>query len=264
MATSFRSLRRLVPDPELFDRFLAGESSRSLGRDYHVAHTTILRSMRRPEAAEGLRAARRRLGEQRQARAAERTEKREAEADVRRRACEEARLDRELEAWYRSATPLARASEYEVWLDQREAPRYLSSKDRVSVNDELGEKVVSAGGGVEEVIEATGLRTWQNVYRLVNPQILVRAMANKHRCGPTGQLPTERLRRLRPDAALITQRAAGATLRTLASQYGVTHTTLSRYFRRRMVASELRSQRRKLAKQRRREAGRDRTFMAAG
>ena len=98
MATSSRSLRRLAPDPELFDRFLAGESSRSLGRDYDVAHTTILRSMRRPEAAEELRAARRRLREQRQARSAERTVKQQAEIDVRRRAREQARRDRELEA----------------------------------------------------------------------------------------------------------------------------------------------------------------------
>jgi DNA-binding transcriptional MocR family regulator len=263
VATSSRSLRRLVPDPELFDRFLAGESSRSLGRDYHVAHTTILRAMRRPEAAEELRAARQRLREQQQARAAERREKREAQADVRRRACEEARLDRELEAWYRSAKTRAWASEYEVWLDQRDAPRYLSSKERVNTHGELAEKVVSAGGGVDEVIEVTGLRTWQNVYRLINPQVLVRALANSRGRRPS-QLPPQGFRRLRPDAALITRRAAGATLRTLADDYGVAHTTLSRYFRRPTIAKELRSQRRKLAKQRRREPGGDKTVIAAG
>jgi DNA-binding transcriptional MocR family regulator len=256
VTTRSRSLRRLVPDPELFDRFVAGESSRSLGRDYGVAHTTILRDMRRPEAAVELRAARRRLRGKWRARAAERADKRQAEADVRRRAREEARRDRELDTWYSSAT--ARASEYEVWLDQREAPRYLSSKERVSVSYELAEKAVSAGGGVEEVIEATGLRTWQHVYRLISAQVVARALTNA-RGRRTGQLPTEGFRRLGPDAALITRRAAGEPLRSLAEEYEVSHTTLSRYFRRPAVAKELRSRRREQDKQRRRDARGEKT-----
>jgi len=179
VTTRSRALRRLVPDPELFERFVAGEPSRSLGRDYGVAHTTILRDMRRPEAAVELREARRRLREKRHARAVERAEKRKADEDVRRRAREEARRDRELDTWYRSAP--RRASEHEAWLDQRDAPRYLSSKERMSISDELAETAVSAGGGLEEVIEATGLRTWQNVYRLINAQVVARALANAPR-----------------------------------------------------------------------------------
>jgi hypothetical protein len=48
-----------------------------------------------------------------------------------------------------------------------------------------------------------------------------------------------RLRRLRPDAELIRRRAAGETLRQLATDYGVCHTTLSRYFARPQVARQL-------------------------
>jgi hypothetical protein len=41
-----------------------------------------------------------------------------------------------------------------------------------------------------------------------------------------------RLRRLVPDAELVQRRAGGATLRELAADYGVAHTTLGRYFTR--------------------------------
>jgi hypothetical protein len=49
-----------------------------------------------------------------------------------------------------------------------------------------------------------------------------------------------RLRRLQPDAELVRRRAGGETLRELASVYGVSHTTLSRYFARPDVARQLR------------------------
>jgi hypothetical protein len=48
-----------------------------------------------------------------------------------------------------------------------------------------------------------------------------------------------RLRRLQPDAELIRRRAAGETLRQLATDYGVWHTTLGRYFARPQVARQL-------------------------
>jgi len=250
--TRSRSLRRLVPDPGLFDRFVAGESSRSLGRDYGVSHTTIGRFMRSARATPGLDEARRRAREQRQAQDADRADQGQAEEDVRRRAQEQERRDAELETWYRSARAPTRGTEYMAWLDQNEAPRYLSSKERQSVNDELAEKAVAAGGGIEEVIQATGLRTWQNVYRLIDPEILVRALANQRHHTRKNQLPTAGFRRLKPDAALISRRAAGEPLRRLAREYGVTHTTLSRYLRRPAVAKELRSQQRELEKLRRR------------
>ena len=48
-----------------------------------------------------------------------------------------------------------------------------------------------------------------------------------------------RLRRLEADHELVRRRAAGETLRELACDYGVAHTTLSRYFARPKVAKQL-------------------------
>jgi hypothetical protein len=48
-----------------------------------------------------------------------------------------------------------------------------------------------------------------------------------------------RLRKLSPDEALFRRRAAGETLRELASDYGVSHTSLSRYFKRPEAVREL-------------------------
>jgi len=49
-----------------------------------------------------------------------------------------------------------------------------------------------------------------------------------------------RLRRLQADAELVRRRAGGGTLRELALAYGVSHTTLSRYFARPDVSRQLR------------------------
>jgi len=49
-----------------------------------------------------------------------------------------------------------------------------------------------------------------------------------------------RLRRLAPDAELVRRRAAGETLRALAADYGVAHTTLGRYFARAEAVRQLR------------------------
>ena len=49
-----------------------------------------------------------------------------------------------------------------------------------------------------------------------------------------------RLRRLRPNAELVRRRATGETFRELAPNYGVSHTTLSRYCARPEVATQLR------------------------
>ena len=48
-----------------------------------------------------------------------------------------------------------------------------------------------------------------------------------------------RLRRLTPDAELFRRRAAGETVRELAPDYGVSHTTLSRFFARPEAGREL-------------------------
>jgi hypothetical protein len=51
-----------------------------------------------------------------------------------------------------------------------------------------------------------------------------------------------RLRRLAPDAGLVRRRAAGESLRALAAEYGVAHTTLGRYLARPQVARQLRAE----------------------
>ena len=51
-----------------------------------------------------------------------------------------------------------------------------------------------------------------------------------------------RLRRLQPDQELIRRRGAGEPLRSLAPDYGVAHTTLSRYFAHPQIAAQLRLQ----------------------
>ncbi len=64
-----------------------------------------------------------------------------------------------------------------------------------------------------------------------------------------------RLRRLVPDEALLRRRAAGEPLRELASDYGVAHTTLLRYFGRPEVAKQLREAAQELRAEERALAG---------
>lgn len=44
--------------------------------------------------------------------------------------------------------------------------------------DRVAAKAVQAGGGIEAVIEATGFRTRENIFRLINPTILEHAERN--------------------------------------------------------------------------------------
>src|SRR5439155_2606511 len=115
-----RRLRRLVPDAELVRRRAAGETLRALAADYGVAHTTLGRYFARAEAVRQLREA----GQsERRAAATRRVAERRAERAIRRQAKEQAPL----------------------------------SADLRSRNDELAERAVQAGGGIEAVIDATGL-----------------------------------------------------------------------------------------------------------
>jgi hypothetical protein len=205
-----RRLRRLVPDVELVRRRAAGETLRVLAADYGVAHTTLGRYFARPEVVRQLREAGQ--GERRAA-ATRRVAERRAERAIRRQAKEQAALAR--------------------------------AQDLRSRNDELAERAVEAGGGIEAVIEATGLRTRENVLRAIDSTILVHAFDNDaaSAAGPPDQA---RLRRLVPDPELVRRRAAGETLRRLASDYGVAHTTLGRWFDRPEVARQLPELRRRL------------------
>ena len=195
-----RRLRRLVPDVELVRRRAAGETLRVLAADYGVAHTTLGRYFARAEVVRQLREAGQ--GERRAA-ATRRVAERRAERAIRRQTKEQAPLRAELR----------------------------------SRNDELAARAVEAGGGVEAVIEATGLRTRENVLRAIDPAILVRAFDNDAASG-AGPVDRARLRRLVPDPELVRRRAAGQTLRRLACDYGVAHTTLGRWFGRPEVARQ--------------------------
>jgi hypothetical protein len=143
--------------------------------------------------------------------------------------------DRRLEAWARRRP---RRSGYEGWLDEHDAPRGLSSRDRFSVSDDLAEAVVEAGGGVEQVIDATRLSR-EDVLRNIDGQVMRRALANDTRF-PSNARPNDRgLRRLVPDSELIRRGATTETLRSFAADYGVSHTTILRYFKRPEVSKQL-------------------------
>jgi DNA invertase Pin-like site-specific DNA recombinase len=235
-----RRLRRLAPDHVLYERRVAGEPLRTLALDYDVTHTTLLRHFRRSDAVLELREARRRLQAKRKALHAE---ERQMKQYVRERAREDKKRDRLLEAWRppRGSQP----SDYVDWLNLRDAPRGLTSRQRYSTSDDSAKTAVEAGGGVEQVMQATGLRGLANIVRNIDPQIMRDALANDARLARKLRPDDRGLRRLVPDEALISRRALGETLRSIAPDYNVSHTTLSRYYERPKVAKQLRVQQRR-------------------
>jgi len=93
---------------------------------------------------------------------------------------------------------------------------------------------------MDALIEATDLRSLENVVRRIDPAILVRAYDNDAVARAFAPPDSPRLRRLSPDPTLMRRRAAGEPLRGLACDYGVSHTTLSRWFAQPNVARQLR------------------------
>jgi hypothetical protein len=235
-----RRLRRLAPDHALYERRVAGEPLRTLALDYDVAHTTLLRHFRRSDAVLELRDARWRLQAKRKALQAE---ERHLKQYVRERAREDKKRDRLLEAWRppRGSQP----SDYVDWLNLRDAPRGLSSRQRYSTSDDVAKTAVEAGGGVEQVMQATGLRGLEKVARNIDPQIMGDALANDARRARKRCQDDRGLRRLVPDEELVNRRASGETLRSIAPDYNVSHTTLSRYYQRPKVTKQLRAQQRR-------------------
>jgi hypothetical protein len=69
-------------------------------------------------------------------------------------------------------------SDYEAWLDAHDARQPLTRADRHSQSDKRAARVVADGEGMQAVIEATGLRTLENVVRLIDPAILKQALDN--------------------------------------------------------------------------------------
>jgi hypothetical protein len=237
----YRRLRRLVPDAELLRRRASGATLRQLAADYDVAHTTLGRYFGRPAIAKELR-------ELRQSERREALARRAEERQLLRKMRQDAKAQVELEAERavkrailaeRRAARGRPRSDHEAWLDERDAREPLTRADLHTQADALAAEAVAAGGGLQGVVEATGLGTLANVVRSIDPAILVRAIKNdaatKARAAPV----REPLRRLVPDAELMRRRAAGESLRQLAVDYGVTHTTLGRYFQRPDVTKQL-------------------------
>jgi lambda repressor-like predicted transcriptional regulator len=233
-----RPLRRLVPDADLFRRRAAGESFRSMAADYGVAHTTLSRYFARKDVAADLRAARRALQAEGRAAKARRVAARKMERTVRRQAKEEAALARAFSG-ADLQPPRPRRSAYEAWLDERDARRPLLRQDLRSRSDELAAGAAESGGGLDALIEATSLRTLENLVRNIDPAILVRAYDNDAAARVPTPPDASRLRRLSPDMTLLQRRAAGESLRRLARDYGVSHTTLGRWLARPSVARQV-------------------------
>jgi len=234
-----RRLRRLVPDETLFDRRVAGESLRAIAPDYGVEHSSLSDFFRRADGVLGLEEARCRLQAEREAQQAE---VRRLKQEVQRRAQEDKERDRRLAAWPPSRWP---DGTVQAWLDERDGPRGMSSRKRVNENYVLAERVVETGGGLEQVIDATHLSV-ENALRKIDAQLMQRALANDTKFPSNARPDDLRLRRLVPDSELIRRGAAKEPLRSIAADYGVSHTTILRYLKRPAVAKQLlRAQRRR-------------------
>jgi hypothetical protein len=177
-----RRLRKLVPDGELIRRRAAGERLRELASDYDVAHTTLGRYFERPEVKKQLGEAAKQLRVAQRALAARRSVEGRAEQEVRRKAKVQARAEREQA---RAVATLAKRTSrrpartpYEAWLDERDARVPLTRADLHSGHDVTAARVVAQGGGIQAVIDATDLRSLNNVVNLIDPDILSKAYDN--------------------------------------------------------------------------------------
>lgn len=135
------------------------------------------RSFGTPQARQQLRAEDRALASRHSA-------ERRLQQEVRRKAKEQAAAEREQAGRVRAALaertsrrPRARSS-YEAWLDERDARVPFTRADLHSQHDVTALRVVGEGGGIQAVIDATDLRSLDNVVRLIDPEILTRAYDN--------------------------------------------------------------------------------------
>jgi hypothetical protein len=177
-----RRLRKLVPDEELIRRRAADEPLRELASDYNVAHTTLGRFFERPDVVRQLRQARQELRAGERALANRRSAERRLELETRRNAKEQAAA--ELAQARAAARTIERAqgrrprTGYEAWLDERDARVPWTRADLHSTHDQTAARVVAEGGGIQAIIEATDLRSLDNVRRSIDPAILAQAYDN--------------------------------------------------------------------------------------
>jgi hypothetical protein len=177
-----RRLRKLVPDEELIRRRAADEPLRDLASDYNVVHSTLGRFFERPEVVRQLRQARQELRAGERALASRRSAERRLELEIRRKAKEQAAAE------LAQARAAARTNEraqgrrprtgYEGWLDERDARVPWTRADLHSTHDQTAARIVAEGGGIQAIIEATDLRSLDNVTRSIDPAILTQAYDN--------------------------------------------------------------------------------------
>jgi hypothetical protein len=179
-----RRLRKLVPDAELVRRRASGETFRALALDYGVVHTTLVRCFERPEVARQVKGAVRQLRAEERALADRRSAERRLEREVCRQAREQAARERENARQAPSRRPGVNVGRrgardpYETWLDEHDTRTPLTRADRYSQSDRDAAAAVAGGGGLQSVIDATGLRTMDNIVRLIDPAILKQAVDN--------------------------------------------------------------------------------------
>jgi|SRR5581483_3943820 len=179
-----RRLRKLVPDRELIRRRAAGATLRELAADYGVEHTTLSRYFQRAQVAKDLKAASRALTLAERVAADQASEQRRLEREVRKKAKAQAAHEKAEQSSVQA--PVAERARHsgrpvsglEAWLNERDARRAPTRDELNSRNDVTAAEVVASGGGIQAVIDATGLRTLENVTNLINPAILERALNN--------------------------------------------------------------------------------------
>lgn len=177
-----RRLRKLVPDEELIRRRAADEPLRELASDYNVVHTTLGRFFERPDVVRQLRQARQELRAGERALANRRSAERRLELETRRKAKEQAAAELAQARAAARTTERARRrgprTGYEAWLDERDARVPWTRADLHSTHDQTAARVVAEGGGIQPIIEATDLRSLDNVTRSIDPAILAQAYDN--------------------------------------------------------------------------------------
>jgi hypothetical protein len=87
----------------------------------------------------------------------------------------------------RRATPEPVSLDYANWLDDHDYARPPTRRETWSTNDEIADKVAAGGGGIAAVVEATGLRTEENLRRPLDPEIVARADLNDAASSTIGQ-----------------------------------------------------------------------------